>query len=151
MKDDSYRITLAPKSIENASPGTVLILETTKKETGMIPNMYSNMANAPALLSTYSHGYKLFRSESGFTPIEQEVIFLTISYENQCDYCMAAHSIMADLFSKVPVEITEAIRSGTEILDKKLRAFSMFSSVMLNKRGNPVHGRCSCIPKCRLQ
>ena len=48
----------------------------------MTPNMYSNMANAPALLSTYSHGYKLFRSESGFRPIEQEVIFLTISYEN---------------------------------------------------------------------
>lgn len=68
MKDDSYRITLAPKLIENASPGTVLILETTKKETGMTPNMYSNMANAPALLSTYSHGYKMFRSESGFTP-----------------------------------------------------------------------------------
>ena len=50
---------------------------------------------------------------------------------------MAAHSIMADLFSKVPVEITQAIRSGTEIPDKKLRALSMFSSVMLNKRGNP--------------
>jgi len=35
------------------------------KQVGFIPNIYANMANAPAVLSTCLHGYGLFRSESG--------------------------------------------------------------------------------------
>lgn len=134
----TYQITLSPKTVEDASPAAKGLLEHTKKEVGMIPNMYANMANAPALLSTYSHGYRLLRSESGFTPAEQEVIFLTISYENRCEYCMAAHSFVADMMSKVPIEVTEAIRNGMPIPDQKLRALSTFTSTMLNKRGNPT-------------
>ncbi len=41
------------------------ILDIALKQVGFIPNMYANMANAPAMLSTYLHGYALFRSESG--------------------------------------------------------------------------------------
>lgn len=42
------------------------VLDTALKQVGFIPNMYANMANAPAVLSTYLHGYGLFRGESGF-------------------------------------------------------------------------------------
>ncbi len=138
MTDTIYQLTLEPKTIESAAPAAKEILLNTKKELNMIPNMYTNMANAPALLSTYSHGYRLFRKEGGFTPAEQEVIFLIISYENQCDYCMAAHSVVADMFSKVPPAVTEAIRSGRPIPDQKLQALSDFISIMVNKRGRPL-------------
>ena len=37
------------------------------------------MVNVPAVLSTYLHGYGLFRKSSGFQPAEQEVVFLAIS------------------------------------------------------------------------
>lgn len=137
MTDTIYQLTLEPKTIESAAPAAKEILLNTKKELNMIPNMYTNMANAPALLSTYSHGYRLFRKEGGFTPAEQEVIFLIISYENQCDYCMAAHSVVADMFSKVPPVVTEAIRSGGPIPDQKLQALSDFTGIMVNKRGRP--------------
>lgn len=135
--NQTYQLTLAPKTLDTAAPAAKEILERTRKELGMIPNMYTNMANAPALLSTYAHGYRLLRSESGFTASEQEVIFLTISYENACDYCVAAHSMVADMMSKVPVEVTNAIREGKEIPDLKLSALSVFTATMLNKRGNP--------------
>lgn len=52
------------------------ILDTAPKQVGSIPTMYSNMANAPAVLSTYLSGYGKFRGESSFTPAEQEVVFL---------------------------------------------------------------------------
>lgn len=52
------------------------ILELALKAVGFLPNMYLNMANAPAVLSTYLHGYALFRSESGLKPAEQEVELL---------------------------------------------------------------------------
>ncbi len=64
--------------------------------TGMVPNMYGVMANSPGLLATYLDGYQRFRIGSGFTPAEQETVFLTISGYNACDYCMAAHSFIAD-------------------------------------------------------
>lgn len=113
------------------------ILKNVKQEMKMIPNMYLAMANSPGLLETYLYGYKKFRQDSGFTPQEQEVVFLTISYENGCDYCLAAHSIVADFQSKVPLDVTEAIRNGEEITDPRLKALSEFTKIMLNKRGRP--------------
>ncbi|OUS00133.1 hypothetical protein A9Q86_11885 [Flavobacteriales bacterium 33_180_T64] len=39
--------------------------------------------------------------------------------------------------SKVPTEITDAIRSNSKISDEKLRALSVFSRVVTSKRGLP--------------
>lgn len=136
-QQDAYKISLQPISLTNADERAKPLLEAAKKQTGMVPNMYENMATFPALLETYGIGYNLFRKEGGFTPVEQEIIFLTISKENGCDYCMAAHSVVADMMSKVPVAVTDAIRNDEEIPDAKLRILSTFTSVMLNKRGRP--------------
>jgi len=78
--------------VQKAVPLARATLETARQKLGMIPNMYAYMANAPGLLETYRIGYELFRAGSGFTAVEQEVIFLSISYENGCEYCMAATS-----------------------------------------------------------
>jgi uncharacterized peroxidase-related enzyme len=129
---------LAPKTIETADAISRVTLEAAQKGMGMIPNMYGGMANNPALLDAYSHAYKSFRENAGFTSQEQEIIFLSVAFENECDYCMAAHSFVADMMSKVPVEVTEAIRSNTEIRDAKYRALSQFSRIMTAKRGNPT-------------
>lgn len=66
------------------------VLSKAKKQLGFIPNMYENMANSPELLETYLDGYNRFRQNSDFTAVEQEVVFLTLSRENGCHYCMAA-------------------------------------------------------------
>lgn len=127
---------LTPKTIETADVLSSKTLVTIKKAMGMIPNMYSTMANNPALLDSYSHAYKTFRENAGLTSQEQEIIFLSIAFENECDYCMAAHSFVADKMSKVPTEITNAIRNNTEIENAKYKALSQFSRVMTAKRGN---------------
>jgi uncharacterized peroxidase-related enzyme len=113
------------------------LLSITKKEFRMIPNMYKAMVNNQILLKTYMDAYKSFRTLSNFSATEQEIIFLTISVENNCSYCMAAHSLIADLVSKVPPNITDAIRNGEEISDTKLKSLYEFTSIMVNKRGNP--------------
>ncbi len=131
------KMALTPKTIETADPISKNILEAAQKGMGMIPNMYGGMANNPALLDAYSHAYKSFRENAGFTSQEQEIIFLSVAYENDCDYCMAAHSFVADMMSKVPTEVTDAIRNNTEIKDPKYRALSLFTRAMTVKRGNP--------------
>lgn len=134
---DTYRIQLPPVELATANGAQKALLENAKRELKMIPNMYKVMANMPGLLETYRNGYTVIRKESGFTPAEQEVIFLTISAENNCTYCMGAHSFLADTFSKVPVDVTDAIRNNTEIPSERLRALAAFTSIMVNKRGNP--------------
>ena len=132
-----YTLTLPPKTIENADPRAKAVLVKTREKMGMVPNMYAYMANSPSMLQIYAQGYSLFREESGFTPTEQEVVFLTISRENECHYCMAAHSFVADKLSKVPPEVTDAIRNDDEIKDPKLAALRTFTRAMVVSKGHP--------------
>jgi uncharacterized peroxidase-related enzyme len=131
------RLDLQKVAVDEAEPLSRATLETAQQKLGMIPNMYAYMANAPGLLETYRFGYDLFRQASGFTPAEQEVVFLSVSYENGCEYCMAAHSFLADVQSKVPAEVTEALREGREIPDARLRELSRFTRILVQKRGWP--------------
>ena len=112
------------------------ILETTKKSLGFAPNMYLTMGANTALLDAYTYTYKTFRANSGFNPEEQEVVFLSVAYENNCEYCMAAHSFVGDMMTNVPTEVTDAIRDGKQIPDTKLAALSKLSRSLTRTRGN---------------
>lgn len=138
MTNQTYKIGLKPVEIEDANKEQKEILEKAKKANGMIPNMYKNMVNLPALQNMYDDGYHKFREESEFTPAEQEVVFLTISIANSCGYCTAAHSYLAENVSKTPKDVIEAIKQGNTIEDEKLRVLHEFTKVMNESRGNPT-------------
>ncbi|HEF4773461.1 MULTISPECIES: carboxymuconolactone decarboxylase family protein [Burkholderiaceae] len=131
------RLSLAPISLDTAQGRSKEVLDTALKQVGFIPNMYSGMANYPAMLDTYLHGYNLFRKESSLTPAEQETVLLTISRVNECTYCMAAHSMIAIAVSKTPAEVVQAIRSDSQIDDPKLGALADFTRLMVISRGRP--------------
>ncbi|MFH4966502.1 carboxymuconolactone decarboxylase family protein [Gaetbulibacter sp. M235] len=120
----------------NNSQLTNEILENTQKGLGFVPKMYVSMGGNTALLDAYTYSYKSFRANSGFTPAEQEVVFLSVAYENNCEYCMAAHSFIADKMSKVPTEVTNAIREGKQIPDVKFAALSKLTRSLTATRGN---------------
>ena len=73
----------------------------------------------------------------GFTPSEQEAVFLTISRANCCTYCTGAHSMVAGKKSGVPVDVLETLREGETLPDVKLQALSCFVEAMVLSRGNP--------------
>jgi uncharacterized peroxidase-related enzyme len=114
------------------------MLETSQRNLGFVPNMYANMVNSPGVLQTYQLGYELFRSEGGFTPAEQEVVFLSISRFNGCTYCMAAHSMIGDKMSKLPADSLAALREGKPLPDARLQALATFSTIMVESRGTPT-------------
>jgi uncharacterized peroxidase-related enzyme len=132
------RLDLPAQTIDGSEGTAKELLLKAKAQVGFVPNMYAKMANAPGVLETYLFGYQRFREASGFTPVEQEVILLTISRFHGCSYCMAAHSMIADKMSKVPADILEALRAGTAIPDPKLAALSDFTRVVVEQRGNPT-------------
>lgn len=135
----TYKVkTLPLHTIETAPDKAKPLLAQAKSQLGFVPNMYGAMANEPPLLDAYFSGYASFRAESGFSPIEQEVIFLTISRENGCEYCVAAHSLVADAMSKVPTPVTDAIRDRRSVPDSKLSVLVDFAAKMVSSRGRPT-------------
>ncbi|MCX7172487.1 MAG: carboxymuconolactone decarboxylase family protein [Proteobacteria bacterium] len=132
-----YQITLPPQTLDNAGADAKPVLEKALAQVGVIPNMYARMVHLPGLLDTYLHGYAAFRGQSGFSTQEQEIIFLAISRENGCEYCVAAHSFIADKKSGVPPEVTDAMRDGRPIPNAKLQALAEFTRIMVASRGLP--------------
>lgn len=132
------RLNLPAQTLESADPKAREVLGKAKAQVGSIPNMYANMVNSPGVLETYLDGYSRFRNDSGFTSVEQEVVFLVISRANDCRYCTAAHSMIADKMSKVPADVLTALRAGTEIADPKLAALAHFTQVMFDTHGRPT-------------
>ncbi|MBI5786121.1 MAG: carboxymuconolactone decarboxylase family protein [Rhodocyclales bacterium] len=128
---------LSSISLATADPVQQEVLAAAQKQVGFIPNMYANMVNVPGVLSTYLHGYNAFRQHSGFSPAEQEVVFLAISQQNGCHYCMAAHSMLADKMSGVPAPVLAAIRAHQPIPDARLQALFAFAQELVRTGGKP--------------
>lgn len=118
------------------SPTSSKILSEAKNKLGFVPNMYEKFAHNRSLLDAYSYSYNSFRVNAGFTPVEQEVILLSVAYVNNCEYCMAAHSFVADNMTKVPAEVTDAIRNGEQIHDSKLSTLSKTAVLLTENRGH---------------
>lgn len=132
------RLSLAKVSPEEAEPRAKEALEGARKAMGFVPNLYANMANVPSVLESYITGYRAFREDSGFTPAEQETVFLTVSRENSCGYCMAAHSLVGEKMSAVPAADLAALRNNRPLPSVKLQALSEFTRIMVDKRGKPT-------------
>jgi uncharacterized peroxidase-related enzyme len=101
---------------------------------GFIFNTVGVMAESPAALKGYAQTYGLL-GETAFTPAEQQLIFLSVSRENACTYCVAAHS-MAGQMMGLDNDTIAAVRDGKTIMDPKLAAISSFATDVVKTRGN---------------
>ena len=120
-------------TIENAPAGSKPILEAVKGAFGFVPNLQANMAASPELLAGYSTLWDLF-SKSSLSVHEQQVVYLTANYENNCHYCMAGHTTLAKM-QKMDPAVIAALRAGTALPDIKLEALHRFTTVVVRERG----------------
>ncbi|BAZ49163.1 carboxymuconolactone decarboxylase family protein [Nostoc ellipsosporum NOK] len=120
-------------TIETAKEASKEALIHAKETFGLIPNLEGILAEAPAALKGGMALWDLFETTS-FTPIEQQVIYLTANYEHDCRYCMAAHSGLAKMIGMTDEDI-EALRHGQPLADQKLQALRLFTKRMIEARG----------------
>lgn len=123
---NTYTIDTAPA---NSKP----LLESTKAAFGFVPNLQAFMAESPELLAGYSALWDLF-AKSTLTPHEQQVVYLTSNFENDCHYCMAGHSTLAKMI-KMDAAVIDALRAGTALPDAKLEALHRFTTIVVRERG----------------
>ena len=114
------------------------ILAGAKKAYGFVPNLLGTMAEAPALVKAYTTLSRIFE-ETSFSAAERQVVLLTVSYENGCGYCVAAHSVIAAM-QKVLDDVVGAIREGEPIADPRLEALRRFTAAVVTSRGWPTEG-----------
>lgn len=129
-------LSLPARTAADPDPAVAEVLTESKRRTGRIPHMYGRMANVPGLLQTYLTGYAALRQNSDFTPAELQLVLLAISRENGCEYCVAAHSALADA-ARVPTELVDAVREGGPLTDARLDALVSFTIAMSASRGLP--------------
>lgn len=109
------------------------LLEQSKKNLGIIPNLERVMAESPALLEGYVRLWELFDTTS-LSPIERQVVYQTANFENQCEYCVPWHTKLSQMAGMSPDEI-EALRQGAELADRKLEALRQFTRSLILNRG----------------
>lgn len=110
------------------------LLEEAKKSLGFVPNLFAGLAESPTSLQAYTTLSDLF-SRSRLSPVEQQVVALAASIENECEYCVSVHSVIAKDTAKVPAAIIEALRTGGRLPDAKLDVLANFTRIVVRKRG----------------
>lgn len=108
-------------------------LEGAAKSYGFVPNLLGALAEAPAALEGYIALSGIF-DKSSFSNTEKQVVTLAVSRENECDYCMAAHSTIAAM-QGIDAAVIEALRDGEPIADARLEALSRFTEIVSAQRG----------------
>ena len=80
---------------DTAPEASVEWLEKAEANFGMIPNVEKVMALSPQLLAGYTFMWDGFNTSS-LDEQERQVVYLTANYENECNYCVPWHSILAE-------------------------------------------------------
>jgi len=120
-------------TIDTAPDAARPIFEGVKGAFGFVPNLQSYMAEAPELLAGYTAMWDLF-SKTSLTAHEQQVVYLTANFENECHYCMAGHTTLAKM-QKMDPAVIEALRAGTRLPDARLEALHRFTTLVVRNRG----------------
>lgn len=121
--------------LESAPEKSRPLIEQSQKNMGMLPNLHKVLAEAPATYETYNTAFGLFMNNTTLSPLEQQVVFMTANFENNCHYCVPGHTWMMHA-AKMPEDVIEALREGTPIPDAKLQALHDFAKDLLDKRGH---------------
>lgn len=126
---------LLPLTIQTAPEGSKQVLEQVSKGMGFVPNLFATFAHNPEALKSYLALSDSF-GKAGFSPLEQQVILLTVSRENKCAYCVAAHSAISAM-SKLDEGVISQLRSGVSLNDQKLEALREFTKRVVSSKGWP--------------
>ena len=120
-------------TVDTAPEQSVPFLQSAQQSMGFVPNLIGVLAESPATVEGYLTLMSIF-DKSSFDRVERQVAILAISRTNECDYCMAAHSVVASM-QNVPADVIQAIRNDRPIGDTRLEALRKFSATLIEKRG----------------
>lgn len=120
-------------TIETAPEGSRETLGKVAKAWGFVPNLQATLAESPATLAGYESLFALAGTTT-LSSAERQLVFLTVSIYNECEYCAAGHTYLARA-SKLAEQHLQAVRDGHKIADDRLEALRNFADAVVRKRG----------------
>ncbi|HBR39134.1 MAG TPA: carboxymuconolactone decarboxylase [Sulfitobacter pontiacus] len=120
--------------LDTAPEASKPLLEQSQKAFGRLPGLHKVLAESPQAYQGYQVLHKLF-TETDFDAEELTVVWQAINVENECHYCVPAHTGIAKMM-KVSDEISDALRNETALPTPKLEALRTFTVQMFRQRGN---------------
>jgi len=120
-------------TLETAVPESKVLFNQMSKRLGKVPNLYAVMGHSPIALKAFLD-FESTLTKGTFNGKEREAISLIVSEVNQCEYCLAAHSLLAAKHGFSSDEIL-AIRKG-EASNAKLNAVINLAKSIASNKGN---------------
>ncbi len=120
---------------ENAPEGSKELLQGFQDKLGFNANLFGLMAGAPAALKTYPAINGVFE-QTTFSAEEKQLILIAVSVENECKFCVAAHSTIAKGQTALGDDNVAALRENRDLPDAKLNALARFTRKVTATRGN---------------
>jgi uncharacterized peroxidase-related enzyme len=121
-------------TIDSAPAESAEALRALEGALGFVPNLAATMAESPALLNCFAEARSTLAG-STLSGAEREIVALAVSFENECPYCMAAHSTFA-LMQHADLDAVAAVRVGRDPADPKLAGLYRFARSIVAKKGH---------------
>lgn len=109
-------------TLDDAPEASRDALKAVDERYGMTPNIYRQMAHAPAVINGLAALSRAIDEHSALDPKAREVIALAVAAANHCDYCQAAHTLGGQA-AGLTREETVQVRRG-DLADPKLGALA---------------------------
>ncbi|WP_433236890.1 carboxymuconolactone decarboxylase family protein [Streptosporangium sp. CA-135522] len=119
---------------ENATGAAADLLATVQKALGVTPNMAKAMANSPAVLAAYLE-FSGALAGGELPAAVRERIALLVAQENECDYCLSAHSYIATNLAGLTAAEAHSARHG-QAADPHVEAALTFAATVVRTRGD---------------
>jgi AhpD family alkylhydroperoxidase len=105
------------------------------RKTDWINNFWKAIANDPATLKRTWEDIKQIMAPGALDPLTKELIYVAVSVSNQCDYCIASHTVSAqkkgmtdEMFKELMAVVgmaneTNRLSAGYQVeIDKQFRS-----------------------------
>lgn len=121
------------QNVETATGSNKDIFAALQKGLGMVPNMARAMAISPAVLQAYV-GLSGALSKGTLSGKVREQIALAVAQANECDYCLAAHSVLGKMNGLNPDQIRDSRQALAD--DAKTQTLIRFARQLVDQRGH---------------
>lgn len=126
--------TIAVPAKEQLSIESQSLLESVEKKMGRIPNLYATIGYSSSALKAMLDTETALSHNSSFSTKEREAVNLVVSQVNNCDYCLAAHTMLGKMRGFSEDEILN-IRKGQHS-DAKLNSVVILAKSIAENKGN---------------
>lgn len=117
---------------DEVTVGNQAIFDQLAAKLGMVPNLYATLAHSEHALGNY---LAFQNGKSSIQGKAREVVNLVVSQVNDCEYCLAAHTVIGGMVGFKPEQILE-VRTGRASFDAKLDALARLTQDIAVNRGH---------------